>query len=70
MARLLRGARAISRHLFGDDETEHVRDVYSLAPHLPLFKLGGVWHGRPETLDAALAERERTCQAIQESKTA
>jgi hypothetical protein len=68
MARLLRGARAISRHLFGDEEDEHVRDVYSLAPHLPLFKMGGVWHGRPETLDAALTERERTSQAAQENE--
>jgi hypothetical protein len=70
MARLLRGARALSRYLFGDDDEEHVRDVYTLASHLPLFKLGGVWHGRPETLDAALAERERPTQAIQESKMA
>ena len=70
MARLLRGARAISRHLFGDDEDEHVRDVYSLASHLPLFKLGGVWHGRTETLDAALTEHERTSVATGESETA
>ena len=70
MARLLRGARAISRHLFGDDEDEHVRDVYSLASHLPLFKLGGDGHGRTDTLDAALTERERPSQGTQGNEEA
>jgi hypothetical protein len=54
---LLRGAREIGRYIFGDNE--HQREIYALQDVLPLFKVGGVWHGRKRTLDKAIAELER-----------
>jgi hypothetical protein len=46
------------------------RQVYPLAPELGLFRLGGFLCGRPATIRARLAARERKGQRTNSSKSA
>jgi hypothetical protein len=54
---LIRGARPLARFIF-DDENEW-KKVYPLKDELGLFRLNGLICGRPETILARIAERER-----------
>ena len=55
-SKLLRGARALARHIFGSEDNQ--REVYDIAPYLPVFMLGGMLAGRPDRIDAALLDLE------------
>jgi hypothetical protein len=54
---LIRGARNLARFVF-DDEDEW-KKIYTLKDELGLFRLNGMICGRPETIKARIAERER-----------
>ena len=54
---LIRGAKQLSRFIF-DDERQF-KKIYGLKDELGLFRLAGQICGRPETITARIAERER-----------
>jgi hypothetical protein len=56
--RLLRGVAGITRHLYDTDDQRMQRAVlYAIERgHIKsVFKIGHVWHSRPEELDAELS---------------
>jgi hypothetical protein len=54
---MLRGARAISEHLFGDGSRE--RAVYELRKEFPIFKIGRLLFAYADDLDEVLARKEQ-----------
>jgi hypothetical protein len=54
--RVLRGTRALAGYVFGDEQKW--RSIYPLAHELGLWRWRRQWCGRPETIDARIAERE------------
>lgn len=54
--RLLRGAPALARYIFGDEE--HQRTVYTLVGVLPIFMMGGRLCAYTGSLDRAIAAKE------------
>jgi hypothetical protein len=54
---LLRGARRISRFIFGTEE--EWRAVYSMARDLPIFRIAGTITARPQSLARAITEHEQ-----------
>jgi len=65
---VVRGARALADYIFGDPD--QWRTVYGLAPELGLFRMGGFLCGRPATIRARLAARERKGKRRNSSKSA
>lgn len=54
---LIRGARPLARFIFNDEN--EWKKIYPLKRELGLFRLNGLICGRPETILARIAERER-----------
>jgi len=54
---LIRGAKQLSSFIFGDES--QFKKIYGLKDQLGLFRLNGQICGRPETITARIAERER-----------
>jgi hypothetical protein len=54
--RLLRGARAISKYIFGDTSRE--RAIYELRREFPIFKLNRQVFAYTDAVDAILARKE------------
>ena len=65
---LLRGADQIGAYVYGDDP-QRKRKVYHgyEKGYLPLFKLGGVLHGRRSTIHARFAELEQASSRNEEA---
>ena len=54
--KLLQGARAIAKHVLGDEKFE--KRIYELRHELPIFKLGHLLCAFADGCDAALARKE------------
>ena len=67
---LLRGCRAISRFLHGDDGRRW-REVPALAQNgFPIFKMSGQWTARPEALVQEINRREQSARAAASAASA
>jgi hypothetical protein len=62
--RLLRGARAISEHVFGETSGTLERAVYELRHEFPIFKLGRLLYAYEDALDAVLARKEAEADRV------
>jgi hypothetical protein len=65
--KLLRGARPIAGHLFGDQD--EFKSIYRLVVPLGLFKLGGMISGYEGSIDKRMADLERAGLKRQRRKT-
>jgi hypothetical protein len=56
---LLRGAKAIAKHVFGDDSPEYVRRINRLIERgsLPVFKIDGFNYARKSDLDRFFSKK-------------